>query len=104
MKWTLPGTADLLNINEPRLKEWIGKGFIIPETPSLGSGRPARYDKNNLFEIKILEYLTDRGMAREKSGQIIKNLNPGKTSKSDFLGVFNDGNKIECGTTAILEA
>ena len=96
MKWTMPGTADLLNIGQARLKEWVGKGYIIPDVPSMGSGRPAQYDINNLYEVKILEHLTDRGLARDKGGQIINSLNKDKALKSDFLGVFNDGKKIEC--------
>lgn len=72
-KFTLPDAADILEIENGRLREWISREYIRPDFPSEGRGSRNRLTRWNLYQIELFAYLLRRGLARKLAAAIVRN-------------------------------
>lgn len=72
-KFTLSETAEILEIENGRLREWISREYIRPDFPSEGRGSRNRLTRWNLYQIELFTYLLRRGLARKLAAAIVRN-------------------------------
>lgn len=75
-KFTIPDAADLLEIENGRLREWVSREYIKPDFPSEGRGSRHRLTRWNLYQIELFLYLLRRGLARKLASAIVRNYTP----------------------------
>jgi hypothetical protein len=75
-KFTIPDAADILDIENGRLREWVSREYIKPDFPSEGRGSRHRLTRWNLYQIELFVYLLRRGLARKLASAIVRNYTP----------------------------
>ena len=64
-----------LGIKIDRLKDWMNRGFIEPSIQKAsGQGTKNLFNRFDLYMIKLLEYLINRGFSRKESARIVREL------------------------------
>jgi len=62
----------ILGVKRLRLHTWIERGFFHPgQKVGGGAGNPNLYDEFDLWNIALLKYLIDAGMARALAGEVM---------------------------------
>lgn len=72
-KYTIPMAADILDIENGRLREWISREYIRPDFPSEGRGTRHNLTRWNLYQVQLFAYLLRRGLARKLAAAIVRN-------------------------------
>ena len=66
--------AETLDIEKPRLREWISRKYIVPAEPSIGRGTKAYLDRINHYQIAVFDHLVRRGISREIASFVVRGL------------------------------
>jgi hypothetical protein len=66
--------ARILNIQVPRIQEWIRLGFIFPSQASSGRGSKALFSRQDLYGIRLFIELLDSGLNRADAQWVIDHL------------------------------
>lgn len=59
-------------IKRPTLQDWLTRGYIEPAIKAYGRGTKNSFNRNNLYQLELFRYLTDRGLNREASSRIVR--------------------------------
>lgn len=104
-KFTLPAAAEILDLENGRLREWISREYIRPDFPSEGRGSRNRLTRWNLYQIELFAYLLRRGLARKLAAGIVRKYTPqdliatsvsqGRTpGEKEFVCVYRTGETL----------
>lgn len=88
-KWTLPNSADILDIKPGRIREWVNYRFIDPTWPAAHRGDTSFFSKSDLCKFQLFDHLLKRGFYRKQAGEIVK-----KYQDKDFLCVSSEGGEL----------
>ena len=72
-KYTLPIAAEILGIENGRLRDWVSREYIRPDFPSEGRGSRHKLTRWNLYQIQLFAYLMRRGLARKLAAAVVRN-------------------------------
>ena len=86
--WTLPEAANALNLKVGRLREWYDRGQILPTRP-VNRGETYQFVIEDLYRIKLFEYLCNRGFYRDEVKEIVAGY-----KNEPFLAVIKTGERI----------
>ena len=92
-KYTLPAAAELLGIENGRLREWVSRDYIRPDFPSEGRGSRHRLTRWNLYQVQLFAYLLRRGLARKLAAAIVGNYTPGDLIATSVSSGSSPGQK-----------
>jgi len=114
--YTVPEASEKLGIQHGRLREWISRQYIFPHKRAKGRGTKNLLSVWNLYQIRLFEYLMERGLSREKIGLLIfhitvpvedykyidnyegnPDVEPESCKLSDFILIYNDGEEVRYG-------
>jgi hypothetical protein len=62
------------------LRDWVSRGYVEPADKSSGKGLPNRFNRLNLYQIRIFSNLVEAGVSREIASKVSKEFeifNPG---------------------------
>ena len=72
--WTISQSTELLNIPKPRGRDWFIRGYIEPDHPTSGQGKLNLLSKNNLYQLKVFDFLIDQSVSRDEAAKIVKEI------------------------------
>lgn len=84
--------ADVTGVGRDRILQWVFKDLLTPAVASPGRGRAARFDLNNLLEVKLIASLYDAGFPLKESAKLTKTLLNNHTGKK-IRSICLQGNK-----------
>lgn len=62
--FTLKEAASVTGIEHGRIREWVSRGYIVPEVPSRGRGTSALLSHHDLQDLRVFKGLIDEGHSR----------------------------------------
>ncbi len=65
---------EVLGCSKSQLDTWLKLRYIDPARPARRAGHPAGYSLENIFQLKMLGLLADRGLALKQASIIIKSV------------------------------
>jgi hypothetical protein len=68
MKYTSVGTGTDPTI----LRDWVSRGFVEPAGKSPGKGLPNRFNRQNLYQIRVFSNLVEAGVPRDTASKVSK--------------------------------
>jgi DNA-binding transcriptional MerR regulator len=97
MSYTTFEIVKNLEVRQERLREWIDRGFITPSVQKAqGRGSKNLFSKNDLYKIRLFQYLLCISFSRERASQIVNlifhsSLNPTPTGGTIVIKLREEG-------------
>lgn len=98
-----------LKIPQPRVREWVDKGFFHPTQKARGQGTKAVFTRDDVYGVALFRLLIDSGFSRAVAGDYVSNFityesdQPDRQKTAYILfreSVFNGEKKIVVRTFA----
>jgi hypothetical protein len=61
-----------LGIPRERLRDWMGRSFVVPSSSAHGQGTKAVFTRHDVYGIALFRCLLDIGFNRAKAGSLVK--------------------------------
>ena len=71
-KYTIVGSAEALDINLSKYREWISRDFIPVEDRARSQGKQNKLSRINLFQTEAFRQLLDHGLSRDMAKKVIE--------------------------------
>ena len=72
--YTLSDISKILGIQRERLSDWLVRGFIKPSAKSKGQGKPSWFTKGDIYLIRLLDDMIDRGIDRAEAAKYVEGI------------------------------
>jgi len=76
------------------LRDWVSRGYVEPADKSSGKGLPNRFNRQNLYQIRVFSNLVEAGVSRETAAKVSKEFEIFKPGTPYLCVLKKEGNTV----------
>ena len=71
-RFTTTEVAKILGEPVRKVRDWTQRKYVVPSIPAQGRGTKALFDRQDLYQFRLLKFLLDRGLDREHGAEMVE--------------------------------